>query len=550
MDNAIMRNLIFTRSFFLIPITTLLLLLLSRPGFAQTLDEYGIGLPENLGPNVNTEWAEIMPVVSPDGQYLYFSRKNAPENTAGQDDLEDIYYSKRQADGSWGEAVHAGTTLNSPSSDILFSFTGDGKAALVYYGKKVNGKEVGLAIARQRNGQWEEPRKITIEGVEDLGDYYYAMLSKDGKHLFLSYAMIGDPLNLDLFYSSAASDDMLNWSEPVFLSDINTPFTEGSPFLSPDGQTLFLISDRPGGNGLADVYVSRRTGDSWTRWTFPESLSGHASTPMYESSVSISSDGKELYISRIGMETSAYGRLDIYRNQFPDSLHLQYSFPLQGRVVDAKTGKSVRASIIAHPQREDDTVAVLATGNDGRFSLNLMPGMLITVRATAPGYKSGGITFDGRRYDPSMEASTVTISLEPGNDNETQPPLATIPTVLFATGSSSLSGGSKNALRRVISQLKQAEAITLTGYTDSVGTAENNLRLSAERAEAVKAFLIQSGISAAKISVRSYGETDPAGNNGTTRGRAANRRVEISVSESGGIGENEPAERVPRPSSR
>ena len=492
----------------------------------QPPDDFGIGAGERIDTNVNSEWAEILPVVSPDSKYLYFSRKEAPENTGGTDDLEDIYYSERQADGSWGPAKNAGEPLNSLGSDLLFSFSDDGNAALIYSGKEINGKERGLAIARKKNGRWQEPKKLSIEGLDDLGDYYYAHMSFDGKHLFISYAPDKNrPLNLDLFYSTALSDDMMKWSKPVAMPGMDSPFIEGSPFLTPDQRTLYLISDRPGGNGMGDVYVIRRTGDDWDHWTFLEELGGNLSTPMFESSISISPDGTEAYVSRTNQAGLPYGRLDIYRYPLPKSLNLISSYEVRGQVIDRNTRKGIEAEVSVSPQREDKIVAVKKTEKDGTFSIVSLPGITIVLRANAPGYKTGGITFDGRRFDPSMELPSVTIEVD---KDDTTP--VTIPTLYFATGTASITRESQRKLQKFAEWLTEfPQQIEVVGHTDNVGTPENNMRLGKQRAEAVKDYLITLDIPANSMVTKSYGETQPTETNSTSRGKRANRRVEINV---------------------
>lgn len=99
----------------------------------------------------------------------------------------------------------------------------------------------------------------------------------------------------------------------------------------------------------------------------------------------------------------------------------------------------------------------------------------------------------------------------------------------FATGSSKLLAGAGGKLDEVVSAAKQYPEInmTVTGYTDSQGNADSNVRLSQARAEAVKAYLVGKGVAASRISTAGKGAADPVADNGTAEGRAKNRRVEI-----------------------
>ena len=99
----------------------------------------------------------------------------------------------------------------------------------------------------------------------------------------------------------------------------------------------------------------------------------------------------------------------------------------------------------------------------------------------------------------------------------------------FATGSSRLLPGAGAKLDEVVNAAKQAPeiGITVTGYTDSVGNAQSNVKLSQARADAVKAYLAGKGVAASRITTDGKGAADPIADNGSAEGRAKNRRVEI-----------------------
>jgi OmpA-OmpF porin, OOP family len=67
----------------------------------------------------------------------------------------------------------------------------------------------------------------------------------------------------------------------------------------------------------------------------------------------------------------------------------------------------------------------------------------------------------------------------------------------------------------------------LDGYASSEGTAAHNMRLSKDRANSVKTYLVNSGVDAKKLKVKAYGETHPIADNSTEDGRVLNRRVEF-----------------------
>jgi OOP family OmpA-OmpF porin len=103
--------------------------------------------------------------------------------------------------------------------------------------------------------------------------------------------------------------------------------------------------------------------------------------------------------------------------------------------------------------------------------------------------------------------------------------------VTFESGSARLTADSSTALDQVAASLKEnAEAqVEIAGYTDNTGSAAVNRRLSLQRAEAVRAYLISKGVEGTRLTARGYGPDAPVGDNSTEQGRAANRRVELKI---------------------
>src|SRR4051812_46336227 len=151
--------------------------------FAQTDGSYQ---PENLGPNVNSEYEELSPIISPDGKTLYFVREGDPHNTkyADIDDSQDIWYTELQSDGSWSAAKHMGSPLNKRKYNNILTVTPDGNTIMIrgaYDKGEYTG--TGFSLCRKSGSGWSTPKMLVIKDFEEMnqGSTYGGYLSLDGK---------------------------------------------------------------------------------------------------------------------------------------------------------------------------------------------------------------------------------------------------------------------------------------------------------------------------------------------------------------------------------
>lgn len=503
-------------------------------------------LRENPGSSVNSASIEILPLVSPDGNTLYFDRKYDPANTGGVDDDDEIYMATLQPDGSWGNAVNLGSPMNSPGSDVLFWISADGNTALMHSGtivKRTVGKGkkaktteqiIGLAITRRVNDVWTEPIPVSIQGLASLGDSYYATISPDGRKLILAY----NPGNtnqedLDLFVCTAVTSDMTRWSEPTSLgSTVNTTMFEGAPFMAADNRTLYFASTGHGGFGESDLFMTRRIGNSWNAWTTPANLGVTINTPMFEASLSVPATGDHIYLSGSGFPGEVnFGRSDLYRLQLPQEFRPLPATLVKGNLVVA--GNPVEGLI--RVERKQDGVEMFSTTSDhnGRFTLILPPDTEVNIVGWGNGYDETSVTIrtaaqpiSGVTVELSSSASTLV-----SNGATSEPATREVePVVYFSTGSAIITTDSERRLQSLAEQFsrKKLRSITLIGFTDDEGEEAMNDSLSIRRANAVKTWLQKNGgLGNLTIQTIGKGESSPKKGNTTSAGRAINRRVEI-----------------------
>ncbi|PWJ60036.1 WD40 repeat protein [Dyadobacter jejuensis] len=505
--------------------------------------------PENLGKTVNTEYNEIAPIIAPDGKTIYFSRISHPQNTNGTKGSQDIWYSELKND-LWTAAKRLPAPLNRETYNSLYSITPDGNTILIK-GSYKNGvyETRGFSVSQKTARGWSRPNKLEIPGYTKLskGQFDCGFLSNDGKVLVMSFSEKKNSKVDDLYVSF--KDKKGDWSKPMNLGpEINSKeFTETTPFLASDGYTLYFSSNRKGGQGSNDIYYSKRIDKSWKRWSRPVNLGAEINTPEYDAYYTISALGDYAYmISFKDKEKKGdIVRYDLRPQQTPtesDSAAApiaQIPTPdpvvmISGKVIDSKTGKPVEATIIYENLADGEEVGTATTNpTTGEYKIVLPYGQKYGMRAVAPNFIAEGENVDltdstgsnGKlQYKEITNQSLKLIPIEEGQ-------IVRLNNIFFATGKSTLDKTSSPELNRIALTMSENKtlAIELGGHTDDVGGDAFNLKLSQDRADSVREYLIGKGIEPDRIASKGYGETKPVASNDTPEGQQKNRRVEFKI---------------------
>ncbi|MDA3842983.1 MAG: hypothetical protein PF588_01275 [Candidatus Kapabacteria bacterium] len=278
-----------------------------------------------MSPVVNSYQRITAPVITLDGKRLYFDRKLHPENSGGIYDPDEIWYSDRTSRGYMTLPRRDTSGINTEFSDVLFSLSPDGRTALLYgqYDYNDNQKKQGYSISYLLDGKWSRPSPLNINDYYNYSDNFFANLSADSRTLFLSAERFDSRGDLDLYVSFLDSLD--NWSKPMNLGkQINTKSTESSPYLAFDGKTLYFSSDRSGGHGALDLYLSRRLDDTYINWGKPENLGSNINSKFDENSICLTAMSDSAYIvssDTFSLMTGIY-QVSIPPKQGPDLYRL------------------------------------------------------------------------------------------------------------------------------------------------------------------------------------------------------------------------------------
>lgn len=215
------------------------------------------GMPVNLGANINSTGGELCPTVSPGGLSMYFI-----SNKAGGCGGNDVYVSQRSdTQSAWGAPVNLGCQLNSPQSEMSPAlFTDAGGTTYLYFSSNRPGGP-GLTdiyvSTLQTNGMFGTP--ALVDGVNTASnDQRPNIRVRDGLELFFESDRTGGVGSSDLFVTTRA-DTSSPWRAPVNLrSTVNSTSGESRPSLSFDARHLYFHSDRSGGAGTSDIYMAGR----------------------------------------------------------------------------------------------------------------------------------------------------------------------------------------------------------------------------------------------------------------------------------------------------
>jgi hypothetical protein len=278
--------------------------------------------PENLSVKdlnraINTPGDEYAPVPSTDEKSFYFTGRNRPDCIGG----EDIFVSEIY-DGSWQKAVNLGEQINTPSQEYITGISADGNRITFMANYQSSFGSGDLYYADKTKTGW------TIQHFpEPINSSFFdcdGFTTADGKAMLFTSdrpggvgefhekkeLYHGDWIGNTDIYVVLWTDN--GWGAPINLGKmINTPFSERTPFLHPDGRTLYFSSDGHPGLGRLDVFRSFRLDDTWTKWTEPENLGKEINTAGEDYSIKITTSGTSAYFAS-SERSDGLGGSDIY----------------------------------------------------------------------------------------------------------------------------------------------------------------------------------------------------------------------------------------------
>jgi len=266
-------------------------------------------LIENLGDKINTQFPEYAPVINADESVLLFTSSRDITVGGGIDpfDLyyyEDIYMS-RYANNSWIDALHPEKPLNTEYHDATVWLSPDGQELIMYRGD--NGGDLYESVLKAN--QWTEPKRLP----SPINSKYHepnASYSLDHNTLFFVSDRPGGFGGHDIYYCTRTKKG--HWNEPVNIGKpINTEYDETGIFIHPDGKSMYFSSQGKGSMGGYDLFKSILENGKWGE---PQNLGYPINTADDDVFLSITGSGRNGYYA--SYKTDGFGEKDIYKITF------------------------------------------------------------------------------------------------------------------------------------------------------------------------------------------------------------------------------------------
>ena len=333
----------------------------------------------NLGAVVNSRYPEYSPIVNADQSIMFFTARKP--NTTGHGMAwdgkyyEDIYLTHND-NGIWSEPKNPGRPLNTKIHDAIGGLSLDGKTLLTY--KVTNSDHGDIYISKLKGDKYTKPKRLN----SNINTPYHessATFSPDGKTLYFVSDREGGFGGRDIWMSQM--DSRGEWGKAVNLGQtVNTSYNEEGVFMQGDGKTLYFSSQGHNSMGGYDIFKTTLVDGKWTE---PVNLGYPINTPDDDVFFSITQDGRHGYYS--SGKKGGYGDQDIYEIEFRD-VKIQ-TIAVKGRIYDGDTKKPLAGTVEIKDKVLDIPVSTINTPVEtGQYSANLPYNRSYVLHATSPGY--------------------------------------------------------------------------------------------------------------------------------------------------------------------
>ncbi|MBR9974927.1 MAG: PD40 domain-containing protein [Bacteroidetes bacterium] len=455
---------------------------------------------------LNSSDNDFAPMLLGNGRIMYF--------TSDREGDQNIY-TAMQGGGNWEQVQEAGPELNTSGDEGGTTVTPDGHW-MVFTGcdRDDSFGDCDLYIAEYVDGSWRNVKNLGPNVNSPAWDSQ-PTISPDGLMLFFVSERPGGLGGTDLWMTKRSFGG--DWSPAVNLGrTVNTTGDEFAPHIAADNATLYFSSDMHPGIGGQDVYRSKRAGSGWSS---PQHLGTPVNSEYDDYFCSLKLNSEDMYFS--SNRGSSGGDLDVFL-AIPNPLPPGAVTTVIGSVTDSQNGTPIEATLTVRDIQSNEILSSFRSdANDGSYVVVLQPGRTYVITAEAPEY-----LFYSDRFDVPADSKNNSVRKDVKMTRDLVRLL-----VYFDFDKATLQPTSAVDLDRAVEWLKANPSVKveLAGHTDNVGAKDYNKKLSRERAQSVLDYLVSKGVAPQRLAAQGFGMEQPITTNDTEEGRAMNRRVEFRV---------------------
>ena len=471
---------------------------------------------------VSTLDDEYLPVISPDQDILFFTRRLDKKNlhSITINTVEEFVFSERKNDG-FEVGKPLSYPFNTEGNEGGASITIDNNK--LFYTKCIRDSkgynDCNLYYVNREDSSWsviyDLPKIISKEDSWES----QPTISADGKTIIFASDRIGGYGKIDLYEINKING---NWTAPKNLgSNINSNEYEKSPYLHTDGKTLFFASTNFPTLGGFDIFFSRK--DSLGNWQKPVNIGYPINTINDEVSLVVSTDGNQAYFASNTL--NGIGGWDIYSFDLYDKAKPQKVLFLKGSVLnDNKSLDNVFLEIKNIRKKKITKINIDEGLYVSSITLDQNDDFLVTVKKEGYAFHSTYINTNDSSFSSPSELNIEMYSLNEGESFN-------IDNVYFENNSYVVNNATKEVLIEFAKYLtvNSTLVIEINGFTDNIGSKEDNQLLSENRAKAVRDIVLSYGIAKDRVFFKGFGESFPLSTNDTEDGRSLNRRTEFKI---------------------
>lgn len=373
---------------------------------AKELMKYPLNVTfENLGSSVNTQFPEYYPFITADESFMVYNTKRSDGGNLRRDDgsYYSAVYISRVMDGGFTKSRNIGNPISSASGNVeVVGMSANGNYMVLYYDNETGINDIYVAEYDKQKNIYKKPIKLDENINSSKGFEIAACITNDGNTVYFASNRPGGLGGMDLYVSKRLPNG--KFGPAVNLGpQVNTPFDEDFPSLSPDEKTLYFSSKGHSSMGGYDIFKSEWE-EASNSFKGARNLGFPINTPEDNSNFRISENGRYGYLA--AKRDDSMGDLDIYRVTFND-IEPRYTV-ITGEIKFEGSSKPAFNSVFltAYDKKTNELVGnYVPNGNTGRFVVILPPGnydLVIEAEGYAPVTKQIGI-LDKASYVPELQ---------------------------------------------------------------------------------------------------------------------------------------------------